>query len=246
METVAAAEFLLRENDWEFGDGALLEITPWSEEISRHFDDEVSNGSNRRQLLKLGGLLHDVAKPMTKTIDDTGRMRFLGHTKQGAIMASVILNRLRFSNREVKLVETLVYHHLHPVQMSNTGLPSNRAIYRYFRDTGTAGIDVIFLALADYLAVHGPDIDIKEWKSQNQLMEYILAEHARQKAETLPVKLIDGCDIMSNLGLKPGPVVGELLTLVREAQAAGEVCNRDQAMALVRREVKKKHCGTAC
>ena len=80
VETMAAAEFLLRESLWKYGKEDLLMVTPWSEEISRHFDEEVSSGSNRRLLLKLGALMHDIAKPATKTVDETGRTCFLGHT----------------------------------------------------------------------------------------------------------------------------------------------------------------------
>jgi poly(A) polymerase len=246
VETVAAAEFLLRESLWKYGKEDLLTVTPWSEEISRHFDEEVSSGSNRRLLLKLGALLHDIAKPATKTIDETGRARFLGHTKQGAAIAAAILGRLRFSSREIRLVESLVYHHLRPVQMANEGLPTSRAIYRYFRDTESAGIDILFLALADYLATHGPELDIEEWQQHNQLIGYIMAERLKQEAEVLPAKLLDGHDLMTVFGLRPGRLVGELLAEVREAQAAGELSTREEAIALVRKELEKRQCGMAC
>jgi poly(A) polymerase len=246
VETVAAAEFLLRESLWKYGKEDLLEVTPWSEEIRQHFDEEVSSGSNRRLLLKLGALLHDIAKPATKTVDETGRARFLGHTKQGAAIAAAILERLRFSSREIRLVESLVYHHLRPVQMANEGLPTSRAIYRYFRDTESAGIDILFLALADYLATHGPELDIEEWQQHNQLIGYIMAEHLKQQAKVLPVKLLDGHDLMAAFGLSPGRLVGELLAEVREAQAAGELSTREEAIALVRKELEKRQCGMAC
>lgn len=246
VETMAAAEFLLRESRWKHGKENLLRVTPWSDEIARHFDEEVSGGSNRRLLLKIGALLHDVAKPATKTIDETGRTRFLGHPKQGAAVAVNILERLRFSGREIRLVENLVYHHLRPAQMANEGLPTSRAIYRYFRDTEGAGIDILFLALADYLATHGPELDIKEWKQHNILINYILTEHLKQESEVLPVKLIDGHDLMDVFGLKPGRLVGELLTEVREAQVAGELGTREEAIELVRKELEKRQCGMAC
>ncbi len=246
VATMATAEFLLRESLWKYGKEDLLRVTPWSEEISRHFDEEVSSGSNLRLLLKLGALMHDIAKPAPKTVDETGRVRFLGHTKQGAAMSVAILERLRFSSREIRLVENLVYHHLHPVQMANDGLPTSRAVYRYFRDTEGAGIDVLFLALADYLATHGPRLDIEEPQQHNQLISYILAEHVKQEAEVLPVRLIDGHDLMDIFGLSPGRLVGELLTEVREAQAAGELSTREEAIALVRKELEKRQCGMAC
>jgi poly(A) polymerase len=237
LQTVAAVEFLLRESDWEYGNEDMLSTSPWSETIDRHLSQEVSSGSNHKVLLKLGGLLHDIAKPMTKSIDDTGRARFLGHTKQGAAMSVGILERLRFSNREVSLVESLVYHHLRPAQMTNGELPSQRAIYRYFRDTGEASIDILLLALADYLASRGPLASMEEWRNHCQLVDYILAEHDKQQAKILPVKLIDGDDIMGEFDLPPGPLVGKLLAMINEAHASGELSTREEALALVQREL---------
>jgi poly(A) polymerase len=246
VEAVATAEFLLRENKWEYGKDDLLKVTPWSEDISHHFDEEASSGSNRRLLLKLGALMHDIAKPATVTVDGTGRTRFLGHAKEGAAIAVTVLERLRFSSRETRLVENLVYHHLRPAQMANIGLPTSRAVFRYFRDTEGAGIDILFLALADYLATHGPKLDIKEWKHHNHLINFILAEHSKQETTVLPAKLIDGHDLMNTFGLRPGRLLGELLTEVREAQAAQEISTREEALGLVRKELEKRQCGMSC
>ena len=237
LQTVAAVEFLIRESDWEYSNDDMLATAPWSDVIDRHLSQEVSSGSNHKVLLKLAGLFHDIAKPMTKSIDDTGRARFLGHTKQGAAMTANILERLRFSNREIRLVESLVYHHLRPAQMANEGLPTQRAIYRYFRDTGETGIDILMLALADYLASRGPLASMEEWASNCQLINYILVEHNKQQTKILPVKLIDGNDIINNFDLAPGPLIGKLLAMVNEAYASGELNTREEALALVRREL---------
>jgi len=237
LQTVAAIEFLIRESDWEYSNDAMLSTAPWSDMIDRHLSQEVSSGSNHKVLLKLAGLFHDIAKPITKSIDDTGRARFLGHTKQGAAMTANILERLRFSNREIRLVESLVYHHLRPVQMANEEFPTQRAIYRYFRDTGDAGIDILFLALADCLASRGPLVSMEDWEKHCQLINYILAEHDKQQAKILPVKLIDGHDIMDTFGLAPGPLVGKLLAMVNEAHASGELSTKEEALTLVRREL---------
>ena len=237
LQTVAAVEFLIRESDWEYSNDDMLSTAPWSDVIERHLSQEVSSGSNHKVLLKLGGLFHDVAKPMTKSIDETGRARFLGHTKQGATMTANILERLRFSNREIRLVEGFVYHHLRPAQMANGELPTQRAIYRYFRDTGETGIDILLLALADYLASRGPLVSMEEWRKHCQLINYILAEHDKQQAKILPVKLIDGHDIMNTFNLAPGQLIGKLLAMVNEAHASGELSTREEALALVRRKL---------
>ena len=251
LQTVAAIEFLLRESDWEHGNEDMLATAPWSKLIDRHLSQEVSSGSNHKVLLKLAGLFHDIAKPMTKTIDDTGRARFLGHSKEGAAMTASILERLRFSNREISLVESLVYHHLRPVQMAKTGihknsknvsgeneeLPTQRAIYRYFRDTGEVGIDILFLALADCLATRGPLVSMEDWGKHCQLINYIIAEHHKQQAKIWPVKFVDGHDIMNAFGLAPGPLIGKLLARVHEAHASGELSTKEEALTLVRKEL---------
>jgi len=240
LQTVATIEFLTRENDWEYGSESILATVPWSDMIDQHLSQEVSSGSNHKALLKLGGLFHDIAKPRTKSLDDAGRAHFLGHAKDGAAMTASILERLRFSNREISFVESLVYHHLRPAQMTNKELPTQRAIYRYFRDTGDAGVDILFLALADYLASRGPLVDMEEWKKHCQLINFILTEHERQQAKVLPVKLVDGHDLMNSFGLTPGPLIGELLSIVREAQGSGELSSKEEALALVQKELNKR------
>ncbi len=239
VETVATVELLLRQSIWRYGGEEILATVPWSEEINRHFDEEVSFGSSRGTLLKLGGLLHDIAKPKMKTVDGRGRMHFYGHTKEGAVMVQPILERLRFSSREIRLVESLVYYHLRPAQMADKELPTHRAIYRYFRDAEGNGIDILFLALADYLATQGPRLDMGEWRQHCHLINYILEEHSRQQIQVLPVKLVDGHDLMNIFGLSTGPLIGKLLTIVREAQANGELNTREEALAFVGKELSR-------
>ena len=129
-----------------------------------YFDRPVSSGSTRRSLLKLAALLHDIAKPQTKAFDENGRMRFLGHPETGAEVVESILERLRFSAKEIKLVTLMVKHHMRPTQLSQDAMPTSRAIYRYFRDTGDAGIDTLYLSLADHLATRGPGLLPDQWE----------------------------------------------------------------------------------
>ena len=183
--------------------------------------------------MKLAALLHDIAKPATRVVVND-RIRFLGHTDQGAEIVTSILERLRFSNKEIRLVETMVRYHLRPTQMSHEGLPSRRAIYRYRRDTGNAAIDILFLSMADHLAARGPDLDMEQWQWHVDQTRCILTECTYPEAKTPPPKLIDGHDLMNIFGLKPGPQIREILEAVRESQAAGEINSRDQALYYVK------------
>lgn len=148
---------------------------------------------------------------------------------------SGVLERLRFSSREIKLVEVMVRNHLRPTQMSQQGLPSRRAIYRYFRDTGEAGIDILFLSLADHLATRGPDLREAGWREHTATVTYVLERRFAEEAPAVPPKIVDGYDIMECFGLNPGPRIGELLEAVGEAQAGGEVSTREEALAYLER-----------
>jgi len=128
-----------------------------------------------------------------------------------------------------------VWHHLRPTQMSHEELPSRRAIYRYFRDTGEAGIDILFLSLADHLATRGKQLDLAKWREHAQMIAYVLAQHFEEESLTVPPKLIDGHDLINLFGLSPGPKIGEMLKAAHEAQAAGEVNTKEEALAYIER-----------
>jgi len=238
LKTVAAVDFILHQGSWEYYSEQALAAVPWSEVLARHFARPVSSGSTRRSLLKLAALLHDVAKPQTKALTEDGRTRFLGHDKEGAAIAADILERLRFSGKEVKLVEIVIKYHMRPGQMSQEGLPTRRAIYRYFRDCGEAGIDTLFLSLADHLATRGPNLNLAGWQEHACLVEYVLNQHAEQEKLVAPAKLVSGHDLINVFNMKPGPRMGQLLEAVREAQASGEVSIREEALAYVRKRLE--------
>jgi poly(A) polymerase len=238
LKTVAAVDFVLHQGSWEYATDEVLAAVPWSDTLAGHFNEPVSAGSTRRSLLKLAALLHDVAKPQTKAVTQEGRTRFLGHAKEGAAIAAAIMERLRFSGKEVKLVESVIRYHLRPGQMSQEGLPSRRAIYRYFRDCGEAGIDILYLSLADHLASRGPNLDLSGWREHAQLVDYVITQHAQQEKLVTPARLVSGHDLINTFGLKPGPRMGQLLEAVREAQASGEIATREEALALVRERLE--------
>ena len=240
VKTVDAADFVLRQGSWQYAGKEVLDFVPWSAELAEHFELKVSSGSTRRLLLKLAALLHDIAKPQTKTVNAEGRTRFLGHPRQGAPIAASILERLRFSTKEVKLVAAIVRYHLRPVQISHDKVPTHRAIYRYFRDTGDAAIDILFFSLADHLATRGPNLDLVNWQEHADLVDYVLSQLFNQESVVVPAKLISGHDLINNFNLSPGPEIGKLLEAIREAQACHEVTTRDEALAYASRLISLK------
>jgi poly(A) polymerase len=231
VRTMASIDFLLRRGSWLDTGAEVLAVVPWNDELAAHFTQKIS-GSSRQVLTKLAALLHDIAKPQTKMIDETGRTRFFGHAGEGAAMATAVLKRLRFSGKEIKLVEAMVRYHLRPPQMSQAGAtPSLRAIYHFYHDAADAGIETLYLSLADHLAARGPQLDMANWREHAGLVAHVMEQRRRQENLLAPPRLVTGHELMEAFSLKPGPRIGRLLEALREAQAAGEVATREEALA---------------
>ena len=208
-------------------------FAPWTPQTESHFSEIISDGYSRRTVLKLGALFHDIAKPQTKTVDESGRTRFLGHSEMGAAMAEQRLKHLRVGNRAIGLVSKMVEHHLRPGNMrQETEMPTPRAVYRYYRDLGDAAVDTLFLALADYLAAKGPNLALEQWSAHARMIGCILEAGEQQPQTSGPARLVTGHEVMDHLALEPGPLVGDIVQTLIEAQASGEIHTREEALAL--------------
>ena len=124
-------------------------------------------------------------------------------------------------------------------------VPGNKAIYRFFRDSGAAGVDICLLSLADVLATYGPTLPQERWNRHLEVVRMLLWAWWEDKAaQVLPPALINGDDLQEELDLSPGPMVGFLLEAVREAQVSGEVHDRAGALSLAKvllaKDINKK------
>ena len=211
---------------------------PYPDQVANHLKTTVTGGHSRRLLLTLAALLHDVGKRDTATVESDGRVRFIDHERVGATMAAGVLRRLRFSGEEARLVETTVRHHLRPLQLAWQGRTSKRAIYRFFRDTGDAGVEVALLALADRHATVGPAAADDQFPALLDTVGALLdAYFNRQQTAVAPAPLLTGRDMIDQFGLTEGPEVGRLLADLKEAQATGQVTTRAQADEWVRHRI---------
>lgn len=195
-------------------------------ELGAHFAQMVSADHPRGTLLRLAALLHDIGKAVTRSVE---------HATRGAEMSQEILRRLRFSNDEIEIITIAVADHLRPPQMSHELRVTNRAVYRFFRDTDDAGIDVCVLALADRRGTYAPQTkDVPELPLRATLAR-LLECYFHAKQVVAPPALIDGHTLMRELQVDSGPRVGMLLEAIREAQAEGEVKSREEALALAKK-----------
>ena len=233
LERILQPGYNTHSPDYEAGDFAI-ELIPKIDCICGYFNNVIGDGYTRLAICKLACLLHDIAKPTTKTIEDNGRIRFLGHNSKGAEIAELILKRLRFSGSTISLLCEQVKQHLRPSQMSpDNELPSGKAIFRYFRDAGDAAIDTLYLNLADYMAARGPLLERDEWESHCRTINHILKESFAEKGPANIPRLVTGHDIMDRLSIPPGPKIGQILMAVTEAQSEGKIANREQALKFI-------------
>jgi putative nucleotidyltransferase with HDIG domain len=218
--------------------GELWGQLAWWEDGRGYFQEQFVMNTYRRALIKLAAFLHDVGKPETKTFEEAGRMRFFGHHVAGADIAVRALKRLRFSSREVDYVHTVVRAHMRPLLLWQQGEPTRKAVYRFYRDTGDAGVDTLFHSLADHVATSGPRITLEEWRPHVAVVSYMLRKRATEPEIISPPKLVSGDDLMVELDLPAGELLGDLLDAIRDAQGAGEVTTREEAMALAQERLK--------
>ena len=166
-------------------------------------------------------LLHDVAKPRTATVDETGRIRFSGHDRLGAEMTEEIMRRLRFSGAEIEATVEMVRQH-----MVFKDVPKMReAKLKRFMARPT---------FDDEIELHRVDCEGSHRMLDNY--EFLLRKREEFANEPIiPRPLVRGDDLIA-LGLKPGPKFGEILEAAETQQLEGKLRTREEALEWVKRE----------
>ena len=166
-------------------------------------------------------LFHDVAKPVTATVDGTGRIRFNEHDRIGAHMTEAIMRRLRFSGAEIEATVEMVKQHM------------------VFKDVPNMRVAKLkrFMARPTFdeeLELHRVDCESSHRMLDNY--EFILRKREEFANEPIiPPPLVRGDDLIA-LGLKPGTKFGEILEAVETRQLEGALRTREAALDWVKHE----------
>lgn len=173
--------------------------------------------------LALGALLHDVGKPRTFRMRE-GRMTFYRHQSVGERMARQVAARLRLSTLQRRRVAWLVKNHMllmHADEMREAKLR------RLFAHDGFEELAELYRA--DCLASGGTA----------EHYEQIMARYrALGEEEVHPEPLVTGHDLIA-LGAEPGPVFGQVLDRVYDAQLEGRVTTKEAALELAREALEE-------
>lgn len=200
--------------------------------VSAVLDEPLANELTRGIALRFGALLHDVAKPSTRAVNETGRVTFLGHDVAGAEMVAVILGRLRASERLTSYVQGLTRQHLRLGFLVHEMPLDRRAIYRYLSACEPVEVEVTVLSVADRLATQGRGAE-RASARHLELARQLIGEALQWRAAR-PRPPVRGDRLARAIGLRPGPQLGQLLSELEEAAFAGELEGEEQAVQRAR------------
>ena len=160
----------------------------------------VVERSSPRLVCRWGALLHDIAKPRTRSVEN-GRVHFFGHEEIGANMAHDILKRLHFDRDLIASVTNIV--RLHMRANTYTSDWTDGAVRRLMLDSGDDLTDLLDLSRADVTSYRADKVSRVE-ASVTELAER--CQRLREEAERVPLKSpLDGNELMAMFGRGPGP-----------------------------------------
>ena len=181
--------------------------------------------------MRFAALLHDAAKPWTRREGPGGRAGFPGHDREGAEVARAVLRRLRASQRLTGYVAALCLHHLRVGFLVHERPLGRRAVWRYLKATEPWSAEVTVFTVADRLATRGRNAEPAIAGHLEVARE--LLGHALAAAERSP-PLVRGDELARELGVAPGPALGDLLAQLEEDRFAGAIATREDALRRAR------------
>ena len=218
---------------------ALVNYTPMcnnhNRDVFKHTLKVIDNTTNNNLILRIAALFHDVGKLHTLKQLDNGHCYFPGHSEEGAIMSKEILSRLRFDNKTISRVCTLIHDHL---VLYVDIMPSDYEVKKLINRVGTENIFILFeLQRADINSLWDPIPFLKKVKYIEDRVISIL-----DNKDPLYIKDLDitGSDIIKELNLKPGPKVGKIISMLLEKVLDNPKLNsKNQLLSLAKNFIKE-------
>jgi len=171
-------------------------------DVGTHLFMALKNCKSENPIVRFATLIHDIGKPQTYKVLDSGVITFYNHEVISTRIAENVANRLKFSNKEKDKFIKLVKFHQFTLDEKQT----DSAIRRFIKNVGKENIeDMLDLRVADRLGGGATETSwrLEEFKKR-------LIEVQKQPFAVKDLK-INGDDVMKTLKLKPSPKIGEIL-----------------------------------
>lgn len=194
---------------------------------------KVLKGVPKDLKTRLAALFHDIGKAETREVIDN-EVHFYRHEEVGGDIAREIMTRLKYPNDIIDAVVTAVRNHMRLKQSGKHGeVVSDKALRKLKRDLGDhleTTLNVMHSDNISHAYAHNMPNQIPGIRKRLSTLDQDV------KSKSLP---INGGDVMKVLGIKPGPIIGQLLTLVDDAWLENPRLTRDQAIDIIKKGYKR-------
>ncbi|HEX3343878.1 MAG TPA: HD domain-containing protein, partial [Polyangiaceae bacterium] len=221
----------------EMVEGVGMEQNKWhAYDVWRH-GMECMDACDADPVLRIAAMLHDVGKPRTRAWSEkTEDYTFYDHDRVGAEVAAPIVERLRFSNEERERIVALVRFHL----FHYSDEWSDAAVRRWIRRVGADRLSDLYVLNQADVRAKGRDFapDLAALAALQAHVARVLAEGAALSTRDLKV---NGRDLMNELGVKPGRIIGEIFESLLDAVTTDPTLNdRDRLIERAREHLREK------
>jgi tRNA nucleotidyltransferase/poly(A) polymerase len=136
-----------------------------------------------------------------------------------------------FSNEEINIIQICLNNKETMLTLLNQAEPiDSRSAYRFFKCTGEFGVDLVLLAVAWEARVAAAELDQRKWLSMLTNAAHLIDLWFNHPEVSNPQPLLDGNELMTEVHLDEGPLVGQLLEEMKEEQAAGGIKEHKSAV----------------
>jgi tRNA nucleotidyltransferase (CCA-adding enzyme) len=221
MKSTGILKVILPELDEAFAIGQKSPKRHHMYDVGTHCVMALKHCTSPDPIVRLATLLHDIGKVKTYKKDSTGLITFFNHEVVGARQVKEIGYRLRLSKKQIEKIYTLVRWHQFTVDEGQT----DAALRRFIRHVGKENVeDMLALRIGDRL---GGGARETSWRLE--LFKKRLEEVQQQPFSVSDLK-VDGHDVMKELGVKPGPIIGNTLNALFAEVEAGTLPNERVAL----------------
>lgn len=218
-------------------------------------NDLIEKLKQIKPYIKIAGLFHDIAKPHTARVIN-GRLRFFGHDRYGAELTEKILKEYKFSNETIKMITTVIKHHLRIGNIAHNNHISDKTIMKIFYELKDYTFPLLILSWADhssYISVKAlekvkditrekpfeiirklPKTGKKKTVRFIQVVNYILKNFQKYSLKTNLKPVINGHTVMKTLNLKEGPLIGKILRKIIMLQFENKIKTPEEAIRYIK------------
>ena len=200
-----------------------------NKDVFGHTMDVLRNTPNDLNT-RLMALFHDIGKTLTRTVDDGGNVHFYGHEQAGVDVVKSIMSRLKYPNNIINAVASGVLNHMRLKNGGDdaTGI-SDKALRKFKDKVGDNLIQILDLIHADNISHADASSMPNQIRIVRDRLDKLNDKIDANKVNKLP---INGKDIIEHFNITPSPIIGQILSAVKEEWYGNPNMSKEEAFEI--------------